>query len=296
MEYESGNVASADPAGRTRHSRASAPEAAGNTRSVERALNILDAFTATERELTLTDLSLKLALNKSTVYRLAGLLELRGLLSRNPKTRAYALGPAIFRFVGLVLHQGDIASLCLPHMVALRDQTGETIALNIRVGQSRACIAQIESRHELRMRLDIGKLLPLYCGAGSKVLLAHMEPEEIEEVIRETGLAPLGPGSISDPEMLRRELRAIRRDGYAISKEERTAGGHTLAAPLYDRNGLVVASLSVYGPSVRLPDARIEELRPPVVATAASISKALGFLGDSPERRSVRENGKEGSR
>lgn len=296
MSYDPEGVTAAGLVGRAERSRADAPEAASNTRSVERALNILEAFTAAEPELTATDLSRKLVLNKSTVHRLAGLLERRGLLSRDPKTRAYTLGPAIFRFVGLVLSQGDIASLSLSHMVALRDQTGETVGLNIRVGKNRACIAQIESLHELRMRLDIGKLLPLYCGAASKVLLAHMEPEEIEEVIRETGLAPLGPGSIRNPEVLRRQLSAIRRDGYAISKEERTAGGHTLAAPLCDRNGLVVASLSVYGPAVRLPDARIEELRPLLVGTAISISKALGFLGFSPERRSAGESEKVGVR
>ncbi len=296
MSYDPEGVTSTGLVGPAEGSRADAPETAANTRSVERALNILEAFTAAEPELTATDLSRKLVLNKSTVHRLAGLLERRGLLSRNPKTRAYTLGPAIFRFVGLILRQGDIASLSLPHIVALRDQTGETVGLNIRVGRNRACIAQIESPHELRMRLDIGKLLPLYCGAAGKVLLAHMEPEEIEEVIRETGLAPLGPGSIRDPEMLRRQLGAIRRDGYAISKEERTAGGHTLAAPLRDRNGLVVASLSVYGPAVRLPDARIEELHPLLVETATSISKALGFLGFPPERRSAGESEKVGVR
>lgn len=296
MSYDPEGVTSAGLVGHAEGSRADAPESAANTRSVERALNILEAFTAAEPELTATDLSRKLVLNKSTVHRLAGLLERRGLLSRNPKTRAYALGPAIFRFVGLVLRQGDIASLSLPLMVALRDQTGETIGLNIRVGRNRTCIAQIESLHELRMRLDIGKLLPLYCGAAGKVLLAHMAPEEIEAVIRETGLAPLGPGSIRDPEVLRRQLGAIRRDGFAISKEERTAGGHTLAAPLRDRNGLVVASLSVYGPAVRLPDARIEELRPVVIAVAAAISRAFGFLGDSADGRSAGEKGKDGSR
>lgn len=295
MNYDPEGVPSARPVGRAEGLRADALEAAGNTRSVERALNILEAFTVAEPELTVTDLSRKLVLNKSTVHRLAGLLERRGFLLRNPKTRAYALGPAIFRFVGLILRQGDIASVSLPHMVALRDQTGETIGLNIRVGRNRACIAQIESPHELRMRLDIGRLLPLYCGAAGKVLLAHMAPEEIEEVIRETGLAPLGPGSIRDPEVLRRQLSAIRRDGYAISREERMAGGHTLAAPVRDRNGLVVASLSVYGPSVRLSDARIEELRPAVMAVTASISKELGFLGDSADGRSAGEKRKDGS-
>ena len=247
-----------------------------------RVLNILQAFTADEPELTATALCRKLGLNKSTVHRLAGVLEERGFLWRDTKTRAYSLGPTMLGLMGTVLHQHDISSLSLPHMETLRDQTGETVGLNIRVGRQRACIAQVESPHELRMRLDIGRPLPLYCGAASKILLADMEPDEIEQIVGKTKLKALGPGSILDPKKLLRQLDAIRRQGYAISKEERIAGGITVAAPVRDRFGETVASLSVYGPLARTDMNRVMGWVPLVVHAVQSISRLLGFLGPWP--------------
>ena len=252
------------------------------TQSVERVLNILQAFTADEPELTATELCRKLGLNKSTVHRLAGVLEQRGFLWRDIRTRAYSLGPKILECVGTVLHQRDILSLSFPHMETLRDQTEETVGLNVRIGKQRACIAQVESPHELRMRLDIGKPLPLYCGAASKVLLADMEPQEIEEIVGKTRLDALGPGSIQDPEELLRQLDAIRRQGYALSKEERIAGGITVAAPIKDRIGETVASLSVYGPLARTGVDRVANWVPLVTRAVISISRELGFLGPWP--------------
>ncbi len=178
-----------------------------------------------------------------------------------------------------MLNRRDLTSVGAPHMVELRDRTGETVGLHLRVGRQRACVAQVESPHELRMRLEIGRPLPLYCGAASKVLLAEMGPEEVDGVIRETGLEPLGPGSIRDPEALRAELRNIRRNGHAISREERTPGGVTVAAPVRDRSGATIASLSVYGPVVRVDEQCLASWVPLVVEAAESISRELGFVG-----------------
>ena len=277
------------PSSRGARTGAGAGRRPNNTRSVERVLNILQVFTTSEPEFTATQLSRKLDLNKSTVHRLAGALEARGLLWRNRKTRAYSLGPAILDFVDVVLDQRDIASRSLPHMWELRDRTKETVGLNIRVGRQRVCVAQVESPHELRMRLDIGKSLPLYCGAASKVLLADMEPDEIEAVIRETRLEPLGPGSIRDPDVLRRQLRAIRENGCATSKEERIAGGVTVAAPLRDRTGKTIASLSVYGPMVRVDGDCLTGWMSLVTETAETISRELGFVDRGPKSGRDRE-------
>lgn len=247
-------------------------------RVVARVLDILQAFTAAEPELTATELSHKLGLNKSTVHRLTEMLEGRGFLERNPKTRAYALGSAILGFTGVVLAQNDLGAISYPYMRELRNRTGETVTINIRVGRQRVCIAQIESPHELRMRLNIGSPIPLYCGAASKILLAGMSADEIEDVIRVTRLKPVGPGSIGDPKILRRQLKQIRDDGYAISREERTAGGITLAAPIRDMNGETIASLSVYGPIIRVSVERLRSWIPLVTATARTISGEFGFI------------------
>jgi len=247
-------------------------------RVVGRALDVLQAFAAAEPELTATELSHKLGLNKSTVHRLTEMLEGRGFLKRNPKTRAYALGPAIFGFTSVMLMQNDLGAISYPHMRELRNRTGETVTLNIRVGMQRVCIAQVESPQELRMTLNIGNPIPLYCGAASKILLAGMNPDEIEEYIRVTKLKPMGPGSIGNSKILRGQLRKIRDNGYATSREERIPGGITLAAPIWDTNGEIIASLSVYGPIMRVSQERLTSWIPLVTASAKAISGELGFI------------------
>lgn len=260
----------------------SSPEDLGNRspvlRVVGRALDILQAFAAVEPELTVTELSHKLGLNKSTVHRLTEMLERRGFLTRNPKTRAYALGPAILGFTGVVLAQNDLGAISYPRMRELRNRTGETVTINIRVGMQRVCIAQVESPHELRMRLNIGSPVPLYCGAASKIFLASMSSDEIEEVIRVTKLKPMGPGSIRDPKILHGQLKQIRDNGYAISREERIPGGITLAAPIWNMNGETVASLSVYGPIIRVSREELASWIPLVTKTARTISGELGYI------------------
>lgn len=245
--------------------------------AIERVLNILEAFTADEPELTATQLSQRLGLHKTTVHRLASTLMARGLLARDPRTRAYMLGHGLLRFVELVLNRRDVVSISMPHMARLRTATGETIGLHIRVGRERACIAQLESTHEMRMRLDIGKPLPLYCGASSKVFLAEMEPDEVDAVIRETGLKPLGPGSITHKRALEKDLKAIREKGYAISRAERVAGGATVAAPIRDETRAVVASLSIYAPLMRADDEHLDDWISLIKEAARAISLEMGF-------------------
>lgn len=250
--------------------------------AVERVFSILEAFGPDEPELTTTQLSLKLGLHKATVHRLASVLETRGFLERDPRSRAYMLGHGLLRFVELVRNRNDLISIVMPHMARLRAATDETVGVHVKIGRERICIGQLESPHELRMRLEIGKPLPIYCGAASKVHLAAMEPDEINAVIRETKLKPLGPGSIRSRSALMADLKAIRENGYAISREERVAGGITVAAPIRDSSGAVLASLSIYAPLLRADRQRLASWISLIQESARLVSAELGFRDALP--------------
>lgn len=243
--------------------------------AVARALAILDSFTADKSVLTLSELSALLGLNKATAYRLANALAARGMLWRDRRTRTYSLGPRILGLADLATRRRDLTSACMPHMLALAAETGETVGLHIRLGKARLCISQIESRHELSARLDIGKPLPLYCGAGSKALIADMPEDEIDDLIAETGLKPLGPGSIVDPREFKRELKSVRTLGYATSREERTQGGITIAVPIRDAMGLTVAALSIYAPVVRVDKALLKSWAPSLLSATRVVTEQL---------------------
>jgi IclR family transcriptional regulator, KDG regulon repressor len=249
---------------------------------VERVFNILEAFSVDEPELTATQLSLRLGLHKATVHRLVSVLEARGFLERDPRSRAYMLGHGLLRFVELVRKRNDLVSIVMPYMTRLRAATDETVGVHVRSGSERICIGQLESSHELRMRLEIGKPLPIYCGAASKVLLAAMEPDEIDAVIRKTKLRPLGPGSIRSKFALAADLKAILENGYAISREERVAGGITVAAPIRDSSGVVLASLSIYAPLLRADRQRLASWISLIQESARLVSAELGFRETLP--------------
>jgi DNA-binding IclR family transcriptional regulator len=261
--------------------------------AVARALAILDAFTAERTVLTLSELSALLGLNKATAYRLANALAARGMLWRDQRTRTYTLGPHILSLADLATRRRDLTSVCMPHMLRLAAETGETVGLHIRLGKARLCISQIESRHELSAKLDIGKPLPLYCGAGSKALIADMPEDEIDDLIAETGLKPLGPGSIVDPREFKRALKSVRTLGYATSCEERTQGGITIAAPIRDFMRLTVAALSIYAPLVRVDKALLKTWAPTLLSATRTISEELPAparkdrLRNTPRRRRV---------
>lgn len=262
--------------------RTSAAESVDSaTGVVGRALNILTAFTLDEPHFTGTELSRKVGLNKSTVHRLTSALENRGFLVRDAQTRSYGLGPAVLQLAHVALRERGLLPGSYPYMRRLRDRTAETVTLSVLNGRQRICIAQIESPQELCMRLDIGKPIPLYCGAASKVFLASMTSEEVDAIIQETRLKPVGPGSISNPQQLRRELLSIRSKGYAVSYQERTAGGITLAAPILAHDASVAASLSIYAPASRVDKKRLLSWVPLITETVTSISQELGFVPQS---------------
>ena len=237
-------------------------------RAVERALDILLCFTE-ENELTLTEISGKVSLNKSTVYRLLASLEAKGFLLRDSRTDKYRLGFRIWELSANLVREDDPALLFLTEMEILRDLLGETISLYIRDGRERIRIQAVESKHPIRRVAPIGIRLPLSVGASSKVLVAFAD-DRIKEYILDD---PNWPESV-DKESYRLQLEAIYQKGYATSVEEREQGTSAVATPIFNRQGQVMAALSISGPASRFTLQKMDEIAP-VIQDAA---KRMGMM------------------
>jgi DNA-binding IclR family transcriptional regulator len=161
-------------------------------------------------------------------------------------------------------------------MQELWKRTGETITLSAMVGLQRTYIDQLVSAREIRMTADLGRLVPLYLGGSGKAMLAFLPDELQDRVLGMTPPAAEGHAAV-DLESLREELAQVRRQGFATSRNERLQGALSVAAPVFDFYGDVVASLSIAGPTSRLDDdPRIQELFPElVVASARQVSAVL---------------------
>jgi len=134
----------------------------------------------------------------------------------------------------------------------------------------------VKSRFGVAKVTPVGKILPLHCGAGGKVLLAFLPPPERRKIIEGKGLEQFTSNTIVDPLLLEKDLEKIRRDGYAVSKGEREEGAYSIVAPIFDQNGKIAASLSISGPIFRLSDLDLAKNAEAVKNAAKEITTNFG--------------------
>lgn len=238
-------------------------------RSVERALDILLCFTDTS-ELSLTEISVKVGLNKSTVYRLLGSIEKKGFLVKNQDTEKYRLGFRLWELSTNLIRVDDPAVMLLPEMEKLRDLLEETVSLYVRDGKERIRIQAVESRQTIRRVAAIGARLPLSVGASSKILVAYADPQTQEVILND----PNWPENMNK-ESFMLQLLQIQQRGFAISIEEREVGTAAIAAPIKNQEGKLIAALAVSGPSGRLTRGKMTKFAPEVIEFANLMGKML---------------------
>ena len=207
-------------------------------------------------------------LTRPTAHRLVKALEDHGMLTMAGGLRGYRLGPRLLGLAVAAMRELPLRDLAHPALERLATVTGESAQLYVRDGERRVCIDAIESRRELRTIVAVGASLPLTKGSAGKVFLAWAQPED-----RDRSLAAL-----PEKEALRlaRQVATARRRGWADSIGEREAGVASVSAPVFDRQGSLVAAISVSGPADRIGTAGGKRYAPAVIAAAAEVADALG--------------------
>lgn len=220
-------------------------------KSIDTALKILNCFAGDPSALGVTALAKRLHLTKSKVSRILSTLEQGRFVSKDGGTQQYRLGSKVLELAGVFLSRHDWRAIARPQLIALRDATGESVALFVVDGDRRICLEKWESAHELRSSVMLGGRYPLTAGAAGKVLLAHLSEDERNDILQKMDLPRYTPHTITNPRDFERELHEIRRKGYAESYRERVPHLSSVAAPIRDLEGRVIAALCVDGPAVR---------------------------------------------
>lgn len=241
-------------------------------RSVDRAVAILDCFAPERPELGLSELSRMIRSPKSTVHRIMSSLVQHDLVSYNPVTERYTLSSGILRFQRLFTAGSFLALMAMPFMVRLRDLSGETVTLSLRVGLHRMYIDQVVSEHQVRMSAELGVLLPLHVGAVGKAILAFLSPSEIQAALHPDRLTRHTRNTQTDPEALLRELALVSEQGYATSVGERVEDTASVSAPIFRQDGEPVGAIGISGPASRFTRRGAIELAPHVMAAAKALS------------------------
>ena len=244
---------------------------------MERAIAILKSFSPERPERGVNELSRQLGLHKSTVSRLMRTLEHGGLLSRNPETERYRLGVDLIGLAAQVVSHVDSREVARPFLQELAELCQETVNLSVLdAGQ----VINLEQFAPPARRVKsigrVGRRISPHCAAAGKVLLAYLPQGELDQILQ-VSLKRFTPHTITDPRELRKDLTRIRRQGYAIAREELEEGLNVVAAPIYDHTGQVVASVSVAGPAYRVTPELFPELAARLMDRAARISEQLGY-------------------
>jgi len=249
--------------------------------SVLRAAQILDSFNPQKPVYTNTELSRKLGLNKTTVTRLLYSLEKAGFVERDPKTKEYGLTHKLYRIGSVYISQVDLHRVAMPELAKLGSFCQETVHLVILNEWKAFYLDKVESPQSIRLISSIGNTCPAYCTGVGKVLLAFLPEEELKGFFRSVELKRYTPNTICSPKELKVHLKMIKEQGYAIDDSEHEPEVRCVAAPVYGRNGSVIASISIAGPVYRMTREKMErELVQAVKSTAHTISKKLGYIED----------------
>lgn len=228
--------------------------------SVDRALTLILAFEETD-SISVTETSKLLDVSRSTAYRLLSVLEHRGFVRQDRRTRMYHTGSALLRVALAANHRSDIRAALHPlleQVVAEVDETAHLVMLERNEAFFLDCV---EGSKMIRATPRVGTILPAHVVAGGKALLAQLPASELEQILSGE-LQGLTPRSITSPESLRREIEGIREAGWAINDGESETGLRAVAAhvPVSPQRGGLDTAISVSGPSVRLDDSRLDEI------------------------------------
>jgi DNA-binding IclR family transcriptional regulator len=254
------------------------PKATG-VRAVERAIDILDAFTAERPALTLAELGARVGLNRPTLYRMLATLTRRGLVHQAGDPPRYRLDYRAARYGEIWAGSIDIGQFALPFLEPLHARYDETIALYLRRGNVRICVVELTSRQPLSLSRGLGHAESLRLGASGLAILAFLPEDDLEAILREASDA-------ATARALRRTIAQVRQRGHARSRGDLIVGAQAIAAPVFDQTRAPVAALGLFGPAARFSPERVEECAEAVRRAAAALSKALGHAPRKLVRRS----------
>lgn len=246
--------------------------------TLSRSIKVLKLFSPTKTEFTLTEFHERLNISMSSLQRILTTLVQEGFLERDEKTKMYRLGLELYFLGNLVKDRSQLLSVSKNYMDELKNETGETVTLNTIHNNKRKCIGYVLADHELTTLSFISSSSPLYAGASAKVLLAFLPEEEIKAYLEKTKLDEITKYTTTNRTVLKNELIDIKNKGYSVTESERVLGVHAISAPIRNRFGAVIASMTLTIPSVRMKKSFEEDYIKLVVKYSRLISEKLGYL------------------
>lgn len=253
--------------------------------SVDRALRLLETIAEMGGEATLTELAGRTQLNISTCHHLLATLLKWGFVAKIPGRRSYALGARILYLGHACLQQVDLPRRAQPYIDRINQTTGETVHLAVLQGDVLVTLVKRDARHAVRVDTGtLGNSDAAHASATGKAMLAWLPEDEIRRIVGTHGMTAFTPNTVSDFSELIEALRLVRRNGYAIDREEFQPGVVCIGAAIRNHTGAVVGAISASTPTMRASDSHLAQMRDEVVAATRALSAELGEPGSQATR------------
>jgi len=244
--------------------------------SVDRAIRILKALSAGPGRLGVSELSDRLGLAKGTVHGLLRTLHEHGLVEQHADSDKYQLGPQLLQLSSRYLDLSELRARSLAWSELLATRADEAVRVGVAHGEGVLVVHHVFRPDASLQILEVGSVLPLHATALGKAVLAHLDEDVRDDVLRED-LPRLTGQTLHTSAALGKELAATRERGYALEKEEAVIGEAGVAAPIFDRSGEAIGAVGIVGPRERvLKRGRERVLANAVLEAARGISRDLG--------------------
>jgi DNA-binding IclR family transcriptional regulator len=245
--------------------------------SVDRALAMLEMVAQESDGLSNAEISRKLNIPKSSTSYILRTLEARSYLARDTETGKYRVGLKILSLSRGALSGLDVRGIALPIMRRLMEQTGLTCHLAILDGRDAVYIEKVEPEGFIRMDTWIGRRMRVHATSVGKALVAHIPQEQLEPILRKSGMERRTPKTITTLPRLLKELEKVRAQGYALDDEENNLGARCVAAPVFSDHGAIEAALGLSGTAQQVSAHTMPRIVDALKDAARHISIGMGY-------------------
>jgi IclR family pca regulon transcriptional regulator len=244
-------------------------------RSLDRGLAVIRAFDADHTELTLSDVARTTGLTRAAARRFLHTLVTLGYVRSDG--RLFALRPKILELGYAYLSSQSLPEVAMPHLEQLVERVHESSSVSVLDGDEVVYIARVATRRIMTVTISVGTRFPAFATSMGRVLLAGQSADWLDGYLSHAELRPLTSRTIAEPAGLRAELTRIRRQGWALVDQELEEGLCSVAAPIRDVRGRVVAAINLSAHASRRSVEEIrDDLLPPLLETARLIEEDLG--------------------
>lgn len=244
---------------------------------ITKSFEVLELLSKNPYGLTLQEIVTQLQYPKSSLYKIVSNLQEIGYLGREIDSSRYFLSRKLLTLGVTAFNSSNIIERSKEYMKLLRDEVGESVMIGTLIDDEVVLLEQITGSLDFVFTLKQGMRFNLYSTAPGKVILAFLDKSKQNEIVDNLRLEAINEYTITDKELLKKELDIIRQKGYAADINETVEGVHCIAAPIWDETKNAIACVWTSGPEGRLPKKNIETIAQRIIECGLSISHNIGY-------------------